>query len=178
MSESLSEFIDEHGLTIEDVIDALDLDPSVFDEVPEAPTDFYDGEPNPEDLSEDFDAVELLLDEKESLEQQVADLQADLEEARRPIFEDKAEQLAELTEKWGDKQRLLERFEDDEDEVFETVDDVEAKIELVEDIKGEDTTTVDSDGGSGSSKPDPTDEFDTTPQGKIDLRSRTKIATE
>lgn len=174
----ITEFIDEHDLNAEDVIDALDIDPAQFVDVPDEPHDFYDGEPTVEELADDFDAVDLLVDEKENLEGEVDELEKEVREARRPVYEEKAEELAEMTDKWGDEDLLMNRFDpEDPDEEPWTVDDLAEKIELVEDIKGEETTTVtDESGGGGSETEEP--DFDRTSSGKFDLRRRTRIKTE
>lgn len=180
---NLKEFIDEHGLTVEEVIDALEIDPSDVANVPDEPTDFYDGSPSASDLADDFDAVDLLIDEKEDLEQQVDSLREQIREAKRPVFEDKAAELAAMTDKWGDTEDLVAKFDAENEDERWTVDDVEDKIELVEDIKGESVTTVDSGGsGAGSRETerqlvadndgtiDETD-IDRTQGGRYDLRS-------
>lgn len=174
MSNTLEDFIDEHDLTVADVVDALGIDPSDFDEVPDEPHAFYDGEPTVEDLADDFDAVALLHEEKADLEARVDSLEADLHEHEKEAFADRAADLADLTERWGDEQRLVDRFEDDEDDEFQSVDDIDTKIELVEDIRGDadgETTTVADDADD-----DPADEpdFDRTKHGRFDLRSQTK----
>lgn len=174
---NIKQFIDENELSAEDVIDALDVDISQFADVPEQPADFYDGEPSVEDLAEDFDAVDLLADEKDSLEAEVDSLQEEIREARRPVYADKAEELAEITEKWGDEETLMERFDaEDEDERW-SVDDIESKIELAEDIAadvGSDVTTVTDEGDEGGDDPD----IERTDRGRFDLRQNTKAIAE
>lgn len=154
----IQDFIDQNDLSAEDVIDDLDV------EVPDEPTAFYDGEPTADDLADDFDSVDLLLDEKDELEDKVEDLQDSLHEAKRPIFEDKAEELAEHTHKWGDKSTLMEKFDDGE----WTTDDIDEKIEIVEDLKGDDTTTV-TDSVDGNDSSSESTDFDTTNRGKYKL---------
>jgi len=169
---TITEFLDENDLSAADVIDALDIDPSNVADVPEEPTDFYDGEPSIEDLADDFDAVDLLADKKESLEAEVASLTDEVRAAKRPVFEEKAEELAALTDKWGEKDELLDRFEAEDADLRWDVSDITDKIELVEDIKGEQTTTVgDEQGGESTTDSDPA--FDTTDHGRFDLRQNT-----
>jgi len=177
----ISEFVDQNDVGVEDVryiIDSLDIDTAQLVDAPDAPTDFYDGEPTVEDLADDFDAVDLLVDEKENLQEDVDSLREGLRESKRPVFADKAEKLAELTHKWGDSEELMAKFDaDDEDERW-TVDTLEDKIELVEDIKGEQTTTVDSAADSDSTNTLVADndgtvsetEISRTQDGKLDLR--------
>lgn len=182
---NIKDFLDENDLSATDVIDALDIDASQFADVPDEPTDFYDGEPDVETLADDFDAVDLLVDEKQNLEEEVAQLEDKLQESQRPIFEDKAEQLAEMTEKWGDADDIVERFDPhgDEEEGW-TLDTIEDKIELVEDIKGEQTTTVNDstdtdndDGGEQDFVANFADEssdtdIETIGRGQYDLRDK------
>lgn len=168
----IKEFLNDNDLTAEDVIDALDIDASQFADVPDEPHDFYDGEPSVDDLADDFDAVDLLVDEKESLEAEVDELREEVREAKRPVYEEKAAELAEMTDKWGDKDALLERFDSEDGDQW-SVEDLTDKIELVEDIKGETTTTVGDD--AEDDEQTATDEFDTTKHGRFDLRDRTKI---
>lgn len=169
-------FIDEHDLSIEDVIDTLEVDPSAFESVPDEPTDFYDGQPDVETLADDFDSVALLQEQNKDLSATVDSLREDLREARRPQFADKAEKLAAITHRWGDEDDLLDKFEtDDEDERW-TVDTIEEKLELVRDIRDIDheATTADSGVGSTDESSPPMAEIDTTPNGKADLRRNTR----
>jgi len=171
MTDTLQEFIDEQNLDAEDVIDALDV------EVPTEPTAFYDGEPDIETLADDFDAVDILVDEKERLAAECDDLRTELREAQRPVFADKAETLADLTQRWGDEDDLMAKFDAEAEEERWTVDDIKAKIDLVEDIVDEETTTV-TDNADNESNSDPDNEPDVpmTDSGRFDLRSeRTKI---
>lgn len=167
---NLTEFIDENDLTIEDVIDSLDVDVAELVDTPDEPSDFYDGQPSVEDLADDFDAVDLLVDEKNSLAQENEELTESLRESQRPVFADKAENLAELTEKWGDKEALLDKFDADDADERWTVEMVDDKLELVEDIKSTETTTV---GDSGGSTSDNEPEIPTTDSGRFDLREQT-----
>jgi hypothetical protein len=165
----LQTFIDENELTVEDVVDALDVD------IPSEPTAFYDGEPSVEQLADDFDAVDILVDEKQSLEEEVSDLTDSLREARRPVYKEKAQQLAEMTHKWGDSEELMERFDADDERW--SVDDLDEKIELVEDITGSTTTTIDSETDTETELVADNDgsvensDIDTTSNGRYDLRS-------
>jgi len=176
---NIEEFIDKHGLEVEDIIDALDL------EVPQEPTAFYDGEPTVDELREDFEAVDMLAERRNELTEQVDELREEVREARRPVFEDKAERLAQMTDRWGDAEDLMEHFDaEDEDERW-SVDDVEEKIKLTKDILDDanvETTTVDSgsknDNGSDSGleavrEPQFADDdnIDQTRRGGMDLRS-------
>lgn len=170
MTNSLTEFIDEHDLTVEDVIDDLDL------EVPDEPTAFYDGEPDIETLADDFDAVDLLVDEKETIEAERDSLREDLRDARRPLFSDKADKLASKTHKWGDKDDLMAKFDADDAEERWTIDDIDEALELVADIIDESSTTTitdstDDGGDDSQSRPD----IQTTETGGFDLRNRTKV---
>lgn len=175
----ITQFIDEHGLTVEDVIDSLDIDSSAFENVPDEPHDFYDDEPTVSDLADDFDAVDLLVDKRDELAAENDALREEVRDARRPVFANRAEYLAEMTEKWGDKADLVERFDatDEDDTERWTVDDIEAKIELVEDIEqdltdSEITTVTDnSDDDVVDDEPD----IPTTENGRFDLRSETKV---
>jgi len=170
----IKQYIDEHDLTVEDVIDGLDIDVSQFADVPDEPHDFYDGEPAVEDLREDFDAVDLLADEKDQLADTVDDLREEVREAQRPVFEEKASELAEMTDKWGDEDDILARFDADDDNEQWTVEDVTDKIELVEDIVSNTTTTV-ADSGDEGSEVETSLDIDRTDRGGFDLRSRTKV---
>jgi len=165
--KTLSEFIDEQNLTAEDVIDALDV------EVPTEPTAHYDGEPTADELSEDFDAVDLLIDEKETLESEVEELSDSLAEYRKTEYEQKVDDLVDLTDKW-EKDELMEKFDADEDAW--TIDDVEDRIELVEDLKSSEATTITDSGEDGGDGLDT--DIETTNQGRFDLRERTKITAE
>lgn len=173
---SITEFIDENDITAEDVIDALDIDAAQFADYPDGPQAFYD-DPKVDDLREDFDAVDMLADRKAELVEEVDALQERLREARRPTFADKAEELADLTTRWGDKEELLEKFDAEDTDERWTVDDLEAKIELAEDIYEDlsdaETTTV---GDSGTEGGDEGNEHDAnrTATGGFDLRRRTK----
>lgn len=173
----ITDFIDEHDLTAEDVIDALDVDPAQVADVPDAPTDFYDGEPDVESLADDFDAVAVLKDEKDKLTEENDSLREQAREAQRPVFADKAERLSELTDRWGDEDSLMAKFDAEDDEERWSVDDIDAKLELVEDIIDEETTTVtdSTDDNTGeTTEPD----VPTTDSGRFDLRSeRTKVET-
>ncbi len=179
----IKEFVDENDLSVEDVryiVDSTDVSKEDLVDAPDEPTDFYDGEPNVETLADDFDAVDLLVDQKQTLENEVDSLQEDLRESRRPVFADKAETLAEMTHKWGDEDELMEKFDaEDEDERW-TVDTLDEKIELVEDIAGEQTTTVQTDSASGTERQLVADndgtvsesDIGTTQGGKFDLRNK------
>ena len=138
---SIKAFLDEHDLDAEDVIDALDL------EVPNGPSSFYDGQPDAQTLADDFDAVDLLIEENDSLEQRVDSLEADLREHEREAFADKASDLAEMTTKWGDAESLVAKFDDEDNDEFTSVDDLTERIEIVEDIRSdvETTTTTQTD---------------------------------
>jgi len=183
---TIQEFVDENDLSAEDVryiLDSADVDTSEVVDAPEQPTDFYDGEPDVEALADDFDAVGLLVEQKETLEAEVDSLEEDLRESKHPVFADKAEHLAGLTQRWGDEEELMDKFDaEDEDERW-TVDTIEDKIELVEDITGTETTTVtDSssesedegeslvDSGSSMQIAD-RDSIETTDSGKYNLSS-------
>lgn len=177
-------FIDENDLSAEDVryiLDSADVDTSEVVDAPDEPTDFYDGQADVEALADDFDAVGLLVEQKESLEAEVDSLEDDLRETKRPIFADKAEQLAEMTERWGDAEELMDKFDADDEERW-TVDTIEDKIELVEDIAGTETTTVtdssneseDDDslvGADTSMQIADRDSIETTSSGKYNLSS-------
>lgn len=172
MTDTLQEFIDEQNLDVEDVIDALDV------EVPTEPTAFYDGEPDIETLAGDFDAVDILVDEKERLATECDDLRTELREAQRPVFADKAQTLADLTQRWGDEDDLMAKFDAEDEEERWTVDDIEAKIDLVEDIVDEETTTVTDNADNGTDSDAESDDDPDVPMtdsGRFDLRSRTKI---
>lgn len=175
---SIKDFVDEHDLDATDIIDALDIDASDIAGVPEEPTAFYDGEPTVDELADDFDAVDLLVDEKDELAEKLADAREDLREARRPVFADKAEELASMTTKWGDKDTLMEKFDADADDERWTMDDIEDKLEIVRDIRSDGVTTPGgSDNGEDRYTADgarnSTDtEFDRTPDGKLDLSAR------
>jgi len=161
----LTELFNDKDVTKEDVIDHYDIDQK------ESPSDFYDGEPSVEDLADDFDAVDLLVDEKQKLESENDNLSEELHEYRAEEFADRAEDLVALTEKWGDADTLVERFEDSEDEAFTSVDDLDDKIELVKDITdtADETTTVnDTDTERNVDSTDSPD-IDTTPKGKFRL---------
>lgn len=166
MSNPIEEFLDEHDLNAEDILDGLDV------EVPEGPTAFYDGQPDVETLADDFDAVAVLADEKDKLEQKVEDVTDELDEYKRDEFVDKADELADLTETFGDSEELVEQF--DEGEL--TLDGIEEKIAVVEDVRENETTTVDSEGGGDGDDPttDNEPDFEKTDSGKIDLRKQTK----
>lgn len=166
----ITEFIDENDLTAADVIDALDIDPAQFADVPDEPTDFYDGQPSVDDLEDDFDAVSILADEKEDLEDEVSNLNDELNEYKRTEFEAKADELTDLTDKW-EKESMLECFEDGD----LIVDDLDDRVELVKDIKGSDTTTVTDSNESEETETGDGPDFDTTSTGKFDLRDRTKV---
>jgi hypothetical protein len=168
MTEKIKDFIDEHDLDAQDVIGALDL------EVPDGPTAFYDDEPDVETLAEDFDAVDLLVDKKEDLEAQIETQTDELYEYRKEAFADRAADLAELTDKWGDEETLVEKYEDDDNEEFESIDDLESKIDLVKEFVDdeEETTTVDDENEGGE---DEGLEAPTTKSGGFDLRKNTKL---
>jgi hypothetical protein len=173
----ITDFIDEHDLTAEDVIDALDVDPAQVAEVPDEPTDFYDGQPSVETLSDDFDAVAVLKDEKDKLATENDSLREQVRDAQRPVFADKAERLSELTDRWGDKDSLLAKFDTEDEEERWSVDDIDAKLELVEDIIDEETTTV-TDSTDEQTEDTSTPDVPMTDSGRFDLRSeRTKIET-
>jgi len=163
MTDSLHDFIDENGLSTDDVIDRLNID------VPDEPSDFYDSEPSVDDLVEDFDAVDALADSKESLESEVTELNNELRSYKTEEFEDKAERLAELTSR--DKESLVESFEDGEI----TVEEINDKISVAEDAV-ESTTTM-PDGESKNKTKTHNDnqrEINTTDGGRYDLRQTTK----
>lgn len=178
MSNSLKEFIDEHDLTDKDIIDALDIDLQALDSVPNEPIDFYDGEPSIEDLADDFPTVQMLVDQKEDLEVEVAELTDELRETKRPTYEQKVEELVEIADDaFGSEEELMEAFDaEDEDERL-TIDDIDEKIDRAKTIKGTDTTTTDSssDGGEDedveveSSMQIADDAVETTSSGRYNL---------
>jgi len=131
---TIQEFIDDNDLSTEDVIDQLGI------ETPDSPTDFYDSEPDVETLVDDFTAVEALVDSKESLEDDVAELNDELQSYRVEDFRDTAERLAELVES-REVDEMVEQFEDGE----LTVNDVEQQITVAEEAIGSTTTTVNTD---------------------------------
>ncbi len=160
-ADSLQEFIDSNDLTDEQVIDKLGID------VPESPTDFYDSEPDVETLADDFTAVEALQDSKESLEEEVEELNDELQSYRVDDFRDSAERLAELVDS-RDVETMVEQFEDGE----LTVDDVDEQITVAEEAIGSTTTTVSTDSDvETDSEPD----IETTDSGRYDLRQNTKV---
>ncbi len=185
---NLEELLADNDITAEQVLDhfadsrgesaAESAFADAFDiEQKQDPTEFYDGEPDEEDLADDFDAVEtlvderdLLKDEKESLEAEVEDLNDSLSKYQRGEYEEKVDTLTDMTDKWSEDE-LMEKFDEDE----WTADDVDEKIELVEDIKGDTTTVGDSKDEEGSEEDTITDSgLETTSSGKVDLRSATK----
>jgi hypothetical protein len=168
---NIKQFIDENDLDAEDIIDALDIDPAQFIDYPDEPTDFYDGDPKASELAEDFDAVDMLLDAKEDLEDEVQSLSEEVREAKRPQFADKAEKLASMTERWGDEDELMEKFDAEDDDEQWSVEDLVDKIELVEDIAQTETTTI-TDSSDGT---DDDDGVERTDNGGVDLRQRTKF---
>jgi len=129
-SMTLHEFIDEHDLSTDDVIDKLNID------VPESPSEFYDSEPSVDDLADEFTAVESLADSKESLEAEVEELNDELREHKVETFRDRAKRLSELVDR--DVENLVEQFEDDE----LTIEAVNEKISVAEDAIGTEPTTV------------------------------------
>jgi hypothetical protein len=142
---SIKEFIDENDIEAEDVIDALDIDPAQFTDYPDEPHEFYDGQPDVEALREDFDAVDLLADKKEDLADENEDLKAEVREARRPVFEDKADTLTQMTTKWGDTDALLEQFDDGEMDVSDVEDKIELAKDILDDVDASVTTVDEAD---------------------------------
>jgi hypothetical protein len=170
----IQNFIDENDLTFGDVVDALDVDLEAIDGVPNEPTDFYDGEPDIEDLADDFPTVKMLADDKDALEDEVAALEDELRETKRPRYEEKVDELTEIADDaFGSEDELLDAFDaEDEDERL-TIDDIEEKIEAAKTIRGSDTTTVgDSEIDEGSES---TPDIETTDSGRFDLRDNTKV---
>jgi len=168
---SITEFIDDHDLEAEDVIDALDIDPAQFTDYPEEPSEFYDGEPTVDELREDFTAVDVLADSKEDLESDVEELETELKATKREEFEDAAEDLVEYTDRFGDEDDLVEKFENDE----MTVDEIEQQLAVIKDAVSTETTTV---GGSESEDDEFADNEDGRERlsnGGVDLRQRTKF---
>jgi hypothetical protein len=154
---TIHEFIDENDLEKEDVLDSLGV------EVPDEPTYFYDGQPSADELAEDFDAVDLLMDSKEDLEEKVENLTDSLEAYEEQEAEAKIEELTDLTDNW-DGDELREQYENDEI----TLDRLDERIEIAEDMLGSETTTVE----------DQTDSADDTTEesgGRHDLREKTKV---
>jgi len=144
---------------------------------PSDPTEFYDGEPTVEQLADDFGTVQMLVDERDDLQNEVETLTDELRERKRGEAEQKAAELTNITEVWGDEDDLLERFEDDD----LTLDDLDEKIEAAESIASSETTTPSGSGGSdgGSERQTVADhareagerDFDRTSSGRIDLSS-------
>jgi hypothetical protein len=161
--------------------DATNTDGST--DSPTDPTEFYDSEPDVETLADDFTAVASLVDAKEGLETEVEELRDSLHEYERTEFRDRAERLAELTNR--DVDTLVESFDDGE----MTFDDLDAKIEVAEDalattsatgVTATDSNSDSDEGGDGREfdsnvVTDPTfaadDDIDTTERGKRDLSS-------
>jgi len=137
---NIHEFIDENGLSTEEVIDKLNID------VPESPNDFYDSEPSVDNLRDDFTAVESLADSKESLETEVEQLNDELQQHRVEEFRDRAERLCELVDR--DIDDLVERFNDDE----LTIEEVNDKISVAEDAIGTEPTTIGGGDDGGESE--------------------------
>jgi predicted nucleic acid-binding Zn-ribbon protein len=166
---TIQEFIDDNDLSTEDVIDQLGI------ETPDSLTDFYDSEPDVETLADDFTAVEALQDSKESLEEEVGELNDELQSYRTEDFRDTAERLAELVDS-REVDAMVEQFEDGE----LTVDDVEDQIAVAEEAIGSTTTTInDSSKDESESVVDSDPEISTvdresitsTDSGKLDLSS-------
>lgn len=158
---TIHEFIDENDLEREDVLDSLNVEQN------DAPTDFYDGQPSADELAEDFDAVDLLLDSKNDLEDQVEDLQDALADYEQREAEEKIETLTDITDKW-DADDLTEQYEDGD----LTLDRIEERIEIARDLVGDQTTTVEDETDDGGDVAD--HDLDTTESGGFDLRTRTK----
>jgi hypothetical protein len=176
---NIQTFIDENDLTVADVIDALDVELEAIDGVPTEPTAFYDGEPDIEDLADDFPAVKMLADDKEDLEDEVDSLREDLRETKRPRYEEKVEELTSIADDaFGSEDDLLDAFDaEDEDERL-TIDDIEDKIETAKAIRGAETTTAaDSTSDDEDIDVDTTvsvadeDKIRSTEGGKLDLSS-------
>jgi hypothetical protein len=146
--------------------------------MPSDPTAFYDGEPTIEQLADDFGTVQMLLDDKEDLEDEVETLTDELRERKRGDAEAKAAELADLTTVWGDEDELVEQFEDGEI----SLDDLDEKIKAAEDIASSTTTTATDSSAGGSEETDSgmvadrareegDRDFDRTSGGRIDLSS-------
>jgi len=80
-----------------------------------------------------------LADSKESLEDEVETLNDELQEYKTEDFADKAERLAELTDR--DKDTLVEQFQDGD----LTIDEVDEKITVAEEAIGSTATTINTD---------------------------------
>jgi len=140
---------------------------------PSDPTQFYDGEPTVEDLADDFGAVQMLVDEKEDLKDERDTLNDELTELRRDDAETKAEELAEMTDFWGDSEELLDKYDDGE----MTLDHLDEKIAAAESITSTETTTPISGGRDDDdsqfvadrARDDSDREYERTSNGKIDL---------
>jgi len=142
--------LDDNDLDVATVVDALsteDIIAALDEDLHAEPTAFYDGEPTVDDLRDDFEAVDMLADKRDDLTEQVDELREEVREARRPVFKDKAQRLAQMTDRWGDTEDLMEHFDAEDTEKRWSVDDIDEKIELAEDILDDadvETTTVDS----------------------------------
>lgn len=139
---NIKSFIDEHDLDAEDVIDALDIDLAQFADYPDGPKAFYDGEPTVDELAEDFTAVETVVDTRDDLEERNESLKTELKETKRDEFADAAEDLAELTDRFGDEDDLMEKFEDGE----MSLEEIQEQLAVIEDALGSTTTTVGDEG--------------------------------
>jgi hypothetical protein len=171
MTDSLTDFIDEHDLTTKEVIDALDVDLTALDDVPSEPTAFYDGEPDIEEVADDFPVVQMLLDDKDSLEDEVDTLQTELRETKRPHYEERVDELVSVADDaFGTKDDLMDAFDAENDEERLTIDDIDDKIEKAKQIRGDDVTTADS------SEDDDTDEDDITVESTMQVVDEDAVA--
>jgi hypothetical protein len=144
-TDSIKQFVDEHDLSAADIIDALDIDASDVADVPTEPTDFYDGEPSIEQLADDFPPVQMILDERDSLQSERDDLMTDLREHRRSEFVDTAEELVAITDAYGTKADLIDQYEDGELTLDTLSEKLDRAKEIVTDATGSEPTTVSDD---------------------------------
>lgn len=113
-----------------------------------------------DDVSELADAVSMLRDTKEDLEETVSELE-------RPSIEEDAEYIAGATDRFGDDaEEVIESIEEDLDDGDSLKDAVESKRELVEDLtEGYDEQTANSggEGGDGGESTGRTGKYAKTP---------------
>lgn len=84
-----------------------------------------------DDVSDLPDAIGMLADRKEELEQKVSDLEDQIDELQRPEMEEDAEFIAERTDRYGeDADEVIEHFDGDREEIAD-------KRELVADLTEE-----------------------------------------
>lgn len=134
----VSEQHDGAAERLEELRDAEEAAEVAYDAADEAEVD---------DVTDLPDAIGMLADRKEELEQQVSDLEDQIDELQRPEMEEDAEFIAERTDRYGeDADEVIEHFDGDREEIS-------AKRELVADLTEESydeaTANPESDSNDG-----------------------------